>query len=89
MKFLVRWTIYYVIVEKLVEKYGKGNIGTRKCSSCSYEQAIQRSGVHADESGCVQVYAEDDKFICPNCDEEDPLEILNTSEDGITLTCSV
>lgn len=65
----------------MVEKYGKGEMNTQKCKTCSYEQVIHSAGVHVSENGAVKVYAEEDFFWCPNC--VDPFEILNEHQKGM------
>lgn len=57
----------FSIVDTLKRKYGEGENSIRKCETCDYEQVIYSGGVHETEDGCLRVYAEEDKFSCPNC----------------------
>ena len=52
----------------MIKKYGKSQSHVQKCNTCEYEQVINSSGVLNLESGSVRVYADDDEFSCPNCE---------------------
>ena len=69
----VLFLILVFLVSALSEKYGKGEKSTLKCQSCSYEQEIYSSGVHATEGGSLMVYDTADEFSCPNCYANDTL----------------
>ena len=50
------------------EKYGKGILLKEVCDTCGYEaEDLHSAGVHENENGCIRVYSEDDKFVCPRC----------------------
>ncbi len=55
----------------MIKKYGKSQSNVQKCNMCEYEQVINSAGVANLESGCVRVYADDDEFFCPNCENTD------------------
>ena len=58
-----------IIVENnLAEKYGEGVLLKEVCPTCGYEaDDLPSAGVHENENGCVRVYAENEKFVCPQC----------------------
>lgn len=68
----------FLLVDTLVEKYGMGHITTVKCDTCTYEKEIHSSGVHETEGGSLKVYCEDDAFICPKCNKDEPKGITDT-----------
>lgn len=52
----------------MVEEYGEGILLKEVCPTCGYEaDDLPSAGVHENENGCVRVYAEDEKFVCPIC----------------------
>ena len=62
-------------------KYGESHLHVQKCNTCDYEQVINSAGVISSESGCVRVYAEDDKFACPNCQNKaNPVDEMHESK---------
>ena len=52
----------------MIKKYGKSQSHIQKCNTCEYEKVINSAGVMNLESGSVRVYADDDEFSCPNCE---------------------
>ena len=52
----------------MIKKYGKSQSHIQKCNTCEYEQVINSAGVMNLESGSVRVYADDDEFSRPNCE---------------------
>ena len=61
---------FFLLVESLVDKYGKGEKFVRKCQTCDYKQVIHTGGAHLSEGGSLMVYDAEDRFSCPNCDFE-------------------
>ena len=64
-----------LLVENLVDKYGKGKNFVRKCQTCDHEQVIRTAGVHTSAGGSLMVYDEEDTFSCPNCEFEACTEV--------------
>ena len=58
----------FLLVDNLMDKYGEGSTQIHKCQTCEYEKKIYSGGTHISEGGSLMVYAEEDEFVCPNCD---------------------
>ena len=52
-----------MVVDNLIDKYGKGSTQIHKCQTCEYEENIYSEGTHITEGGSLMVYAEQDLSV--------------------------
>jgi hypothetical protein len=54
--------------EQMIKRYGLGKTWREICPTCNLESDdIYSKGVHTSANGMLQVYSDDDKFVCGNC----------------------